>query len=815
MKQVNGITLVALVITIILLLLLAGVTMSVVGEGGILGNAEKAVDMSKVSSMQNKIKMAIAKKMVVSDRSVDLEDIVEQLEKQGIVKSGDSNVEIGQVKTQPDGYVYEIKEKANGNWEVTYIGNGDIGVPEVIITLSKNTTGLTDEVVITMTAKADSGIASYILPEGTSQSVTSGTKEVTKTYTAAQNGTYEFTVVNRNGNSVSKSVIIDNILEDTIEISANKTMPTIDDVIVTIKWPSDANKGVKQVQVGEGAWQTVTGAISQITVSQNCKVTARVRNSIGEISSASLNISNIDKTKPTIITTEGIDIIDWETDKEISSYFTIEANGTMDITSIEYIDTSNGNAEVENINTLTVGTHIIECIVTKETGAVSSTTKTIEVESLVFANLYKINNTEYHLIFNGTGSLAQGYSESQLVERGTNIKDGSNRIEVSDEVYISSQPWGTYAENITKVKIEEKIKPRNTSFYFYALTSITEIEGLSNLDTTNVVSMSHMFFDCSNLISLDVRGFDTGKVTDMRGMFAGCSSLTSLDVRGFNTTNVIDMVWMFYGCSSLISLDLSVFDTTKVTTMEAMFCRCSNLNTLNVSNFNTGNVTHMGWMFEKCSNLTKLNLSSFNTENVTHMNWMFYECFNLTNLNISEFDTKKVTTMEAMFYNCNKLNNLDVSKFNTKNVTTMASMFDRCESLPNLDVSGFEIDNVTDMRWMFYKCHSLTSLAVNMWNTSNVTNMQSLFDGCTGLTSIDLSNWNTSKVTNMIAMFWGCTNLSKIYVGNQWSTSAVTSGGSMFGDCTSLSGAISYNSSKTNQNYANYTTGYFTYKAST
>ena len=48
LKKVKGITLVALVITIIVLLILAGVTLSgLFGDSGIIGNAEKAKQNTK------------------------------------------------------------------------------------------------------------------------------------------------------------------------------------------------------------------------------------------------------------------------------------------------------------------------------------------------------------------------------------------------------------------------------------------------------------------------------------------------------------------------------------------------------------------------------------------------------------------------------------------------------------------------------------------------------------------------------------------------------------------------------------------------
>ena len=79
--------------------------------------------------------------------------------------------------------------------------------------------------------------------------------------------------------------------------------------------------------------------------------------------------------------------------------------------------------------------------------------------------------------------------------------------------------------------------------------------------------------------------------------------------------------------------------------------------------------------------------------------------------------------------------------------------------------------------------------------------------------TLDLSGWNIGKVTVTIQMFLRCNNLKTIYTSNQWGdNSQVTSSSGMFVGCTNLSGAIEYSSSKVDISYANYDTGYFTYK---
>jgi Tfp pilus assembly protein PilE len=55
----NGITLIALIITIIVLLILAGVTISaLIGENGVLTRAQNASDETKISSVQEEIELA-------------------------------------------------------------------------------------------------------------------------------------------------------------------------------------------------------------------------------------------------------------------------------------------------------------------------------------------------------------------------------------------------------------------------------------------------------------------------------------------------------------------------------------------------------------------------------------------------------------------------------------------------------------------------------------------------------------------------------------------------------------------------------------
>ena len=119
----------------------------------------------------------------------------------------------------------------------------------------------------------------------------------------------------------------------------------------------------------------------------------------------------------------------------------------------------------------------------------------------------------------------------------------------------------------------------------------------------------------------------------------------------------------------------------------------------------------------------------------------------------------------------------------------------------------------TSCHYWFCNFTNLTTIeGIEYLNTENVTNMNSMFDRCSALTLLDLTSFNTAKVSDMRYMFMGCYALTTIFVSDKFVTDQVTSGDNMFHMCINLIGAIEYDGSKSDHNYANYEIGYFTPK---
>ena len=250
-----------------------------------------------------------------------------------------------------------------------------------------------------------------------------------------------------------------------------------------------------------------------------------------------------------------------------------------------------------------------------------------------------------------------------------------------------------FEQQLTQIVIDSDVIANPDSAYLFSyLKNLKTIQGLENLDTSNVTNMSGMFYDCHSLISLNLRHFNTRNVTDMNSIFENCGNLKSLDLSNFNTSQVANMSWMFDGCSNLTSLDLSNFNTSRVTNMMNMFYGCHILTSINLSHFNTDNVTNMFRMFKYCDSLVNLDLSNFNTYQVTDMVDMFYGCSSLISLNLSHFNTENVMNMFRMFKECNRLNHLVLGP-KTKLIDQKGNNTD----LPDVPAAGTKIPGTDKM----------------------------------------------------------------------------------------------------------------------
>ena len=126
LKKERGITLIALVITIIVLLILAGVSIAMVtGDNGILTQAAKAKEETEKAQDKEKIKLAVSEAIIYNDGNTQLDSIYLQKainnqfgENQAIVAdNGDGTFTVEIIDNQKN-YIVTSNDVENGiDWQ--------------------------------------------------------------------------------------------------------------------------------------------------------------------------------------------------------------------------------------------------------------------------------------------------------------------------------------------------------------------------------------------------------------------------------------------------------------------------------------------------------------------------------------------------------------------------------------------------------------------------------------------------------------------------------------------------------------------------
>lgn len=332
----------------------------------------------------------------------------------------------------------------------------------------------------------------------------------------------------------------------------------------------------------------------------------------------------------------------------------------------------------------------------------------------------------------------------------------------------SAPPWKGIASEIKRVAVvDDGIAPQTMYAWFFECNNLLSVN-LSRLDTSKTTSLGYTFSRCKSLTEIDLSTLDTSSVGSFADVFQDCSSLRSVNLTGWDTSNGNNFRQMFYCCAALEELDVSLFNTSSATTFEQMFYGCSSLRSLDLSRFDTSAATTFASMFCNCASLATLDVSTFDTTSATDLSQAFYGCKSLTELDLSRASTAKVQTFHGMFSGCSGLKRIDLSLLDTSSARDLSYLFADCSKLEAVNVVGINTSSVIDFNHMFSGCTSLASLDLSSFDTAAAKNLSYLFYGCSSLTSLNLSSFDTSNVETMVNLFTSCTKLAEVTLGKSF-----------------------------------------------
>ena len=244
-KKMEGITLVALVVTIVVLIILAGVTINaVIGDDGIIKKAQESANLTKESEAKEVINRAVIEYLATEEYDT-LEDFLKTKVVNGTIDSVINNGD-GTLDVSKNGYTVTVENKTHSSK-----GNGDGGntggetqTPEITVSGIKVVTDSQGEGTALAEESILRGNTLYIT---FSHSITGGTTTVSPNVPCAvtTNGTYQFTITGTvNGKNYTKevSVTVNQFTDYKVGDYVNYTYDTADPYIVESQY-----SGGKQV----------------------------------------------------------------------------------------------------------------------------------------------------------------------------------------------------------------------------------------------------------------------------------------------------------------------------------------------------------------------------------------------------------------------------------------------------------------------------------------------------------------------------------------------------------------------------------------
>ena len=309
-NNTQGITLIALIVTIVVMIVVAGVTINMtIGENGIFTKAVKAKEMQEAAEVKERLELKqLDARLALGGENMTLENYLKYLVDQGMIDESDiEDTEDSNVKTilVDDKYMYTVVKKDDGTIELEYEGKAGKLLPKIKSVNTKSTTS-SIEVKVDAT-RVDGGEYRFYIKD-----VTSG--EDYKKKGTNKTGEYTFTgleqnkefkvkveVENKNGiaekeTSIIRTVTVAELTQADLEFTYNPNEWTKDKIVVTVNAKIEIPTGYTlQTSKDMTKWENTT--TQEFT--ENGYLYVRLFDGINGGSYAVGEVTKIDKDAPT------------------------------------------------------------------------------------------------------------------------------------------------------------------------------------------------------------------------------------------------------------------------------------------------------------------------------------------------------------------------------------------------------------------------------------------------------------------------------------------------------------------------------------
>ena len=696
-KRNKGITLIALAVTIIIIIILAGVTISqITGDEGILSKSRK--EQENITGMVNTTEDTIRKlENKLADGEVSGEE--DRIKIVTSAKGTTSTITIDVVAYNPVGYKmkYEIKIYPKGDPEHPITLPSTVSPKENVPNGGKETFIIED--------------LPYEIPDG-------------------EDGEYEYevTVILEDGKEETtdrKEETTDRIpvsLEKVAKAEGASISPTYwTNENVTLTLPINDNyKTYYQIEAGT---ETEYNKDNKPEISSNGTIKYYYKDEPNKGEESTIEVKNIDKVDPEIKTAlnkeniktngftltigvqdslSGIAKIEWYYKKTTDSEYTKVEDELMPIHS-ESTGITTETTRTRKITDLGSGTYTVYAKVydvagnSKESGRITVETETVPPPTGARITPAYWTNGNVTVTLPSNTDFTTQHKENSITEPwtdGTSVTMTANGVvnyRFTDGTNYSTNYKTCNVINIDKVEpIVNPLQKSNVSTSGFTL-SVKVRDSLSGLSTIK------WYYKLSSASSYSCVTTDSTNDSDCKALNGSTAGTTTAVTKTKALTGLTNGTYSCYAevydvagnkkrtpASGTIDVEVytagvyaKLYDTNSDGTGETLvFGSKSNFTYTGTLKTNYGDVSNLtsdpSWIAN--TDTTKADFVDTVSPQSTY-EW-FDELSNLTTINnISRLNTSNVTNMYMMFCNCEKLTSIDVSNFNTSNVTNMIRVF--------------------------------------------------------------------------------------------------------------------------------------------
>jgi len=323
-------------------------------------------------------------------------------------------------------------------------------------------------------------------------------------------------------------------------------------------------------------------------------------------------------------------------------------------------------------------------------------------------------------------SVAEAFIEcSGLEGEIPNLFKNCNKLNNTSKLFLRCR-------NLTSISNDMVLPDSLTEmFQTFAGTGISEIPTTFRLPKY-VQGLGGVVGDCRNLTTIPESFTLPSTVTYVSTMFQNCTSLIELPDTFTIPDSVNSMTSMFRGASKLEKVSANFRIPEGVTDITNIFGGCSNLKSLPANFTIPSTMKNMNRAFDGCSKLASLPDGFTIPQGVTNLAGTFTACSSLTSLPANFSIPNSVTDMGATFARCTNLESLPENFVIPESVTsgyasyydgTAPGTFGNCKKLKgSLTIKG----NITSYTRMFEGTSTQSGGTLTVNYSSNCTNIDNI-----------------------------------------------------------------------------------------